>query len=227
MKLGLILTAGGYGKRVGNPIPKQFHLIKGKAIFIHSLQNLVNSIKFNSVVITYPVEYKKLMFDILIKNDFFDIEIIEGGKERFQSVWNALRSPQIQNTDFVFVHDAVRPFVRKDLVNRLYENVIKHKAVVPGILVKDTLKEIDHDGFVSKTISRTNIVAIQTPQAFSTSLLISAYEKAISEGFSFTDEAGFVEYFGHKVKVVEGDENNIKITTPQDLLYAEFIISTL
>lgn len=225
MKFGLILTAGGIGKRISAPIPKQFHTIKGKEIFLFTLERLTNFFMFDVIAITYPAQYYKLIVQLLQRYQFENIELIEGGRERFYSVFNALKNFKIISTDYVFVHDAVRPFFSKDLIVKLYENVLKFNAVAPGIPIKDTLKEIDTEGMIKGTVDRSNIVAIQTPQAFKTSLLFSAFEKAIQEGKVFTDEAGVVENYGHKVKFIEGEEMNIKITTPYDLLYAEFLSS--
>ncbi len=223
MKFALILTAAGIGKRIQTPIPKQFHSIKGKEIFLFTLERLTNFFAFDVIAITYPTQHFKLMLHLLQKYQFNNIELIEGGIERFHSVLNALKNDKIKSTDFVFVHDAVRPFVTKDLLVRLYDNVLKFNAVAPGIPIKDTLKEVDSEGMIEKTIDRSNLVAIQTPQAFKTSLLLLAYEKAINDGKIFTDDAGVVENYGHKVKFIEGEEVNIKITTPSDLLYAEFL----
>lgn len=225
MNLGLIVTAAGTGKRIGSLIPKQFHSINGVPILILTLNNLTSSLKFNSIAVTYPKQHLNLVQEMLKKYDYDFVELVEGGEERCHSVWNALQSSRIRQTDYVFIHDAVRPFVSNELMIRLFDNVLKFDAVAPGISIKDTLKEIDKDEFIVKTIDRTNIVAIQTPQAFRTELIITAYKKGLSDSKIFTDEASVVEYFGVKVKYVDGDERNIKITTPQDLLYANFLAS--
>lgn len=226
MKLGLIVTAGGSGKRIGGLIPKQFHSINGIPILILTLKNMTNSLNFESIVVTYPKEHYKLVQEMLKKYEYDFVELVEGGEERFNSVWNALQSKQILQTDYVFIHDAVRPFVNKELVIRVYENLLRYDAVAPGIYIKDTLKKIDSQELIVETIDRTNIVAIQTPQGFRTELIHSAYKKALKDNKIFTDESAVVEYFGAKVKFVEGDERNIKITTPQDLFYANFLATT-
>jgi 2-C-methyl-D-erythritol 4-phosphate cytidylyltransferase len=159
----------------------------------------------------------------LESGNYPDIDLVEGGEERFHSVWNALQTHQIQQTDIVFIHDAVRPFVSKNLMIRIYENVLKYNAVAPGVKIKDTVKEIDNDSFIIHTIDREKLVAIQTPQAYKTTLLTEAYKKALQDGKTFTDEAGILEYYGERVKLVEGDEKNIKITTPDDLILASFL----
>jgi len=223
MKLGLIITAGGTGKRIGGVIPKQFHTISGKPIILQTIENILKALKFDAIVVTYPLEFLKLITELLEKGNYPDIDLVEGGEERFHSVWNALQTHQIQQTDIVFIHDAVRPFVSKNLMIRIYENVLKYNAVAPGVKIKDTVKEIDNDGFIIHTIDREKLVAIQTPQAYKTTLLTEAYKKALQDGKTFTDEAGILEYYGERVKLVEGDEKNIKITTPDDLILASFL----
>ncbi|MGC8749130.1 MAG: 2-C-methyl-D-erythritol 4-phosphate cytidylyltransferase [Candidatus Kapaibacteriota bacterium] len=221
--LGLVIAAGGTGKRIGGLIPKQFHTINGKPILLATLEKIISILRFDTIVITYPQEHYKIMQELLEKAKIENVELVEGGPTRFESIWNALRTRSIRQTDFVFVHDAVRPFVTKELIIRIYDAVLRFNAVAPGVKIKDTIKELDSEEFITGTIDRSNLVAIQTPQAFKTSLLISAYEKAFSEGKSFTDEAGVVEYFGKPVKFVEGLETNIKITTPQDLILANLM----
>jgi 2-C-methyl-D-erythritol 4-phosphate cytidylyltransferase len=223
MKLGLIITAGGTGKRIGGVIPKQFHTISGKPIILQTIENILKALKFDAIVVTYPLEFLKLITELLESGNYPDIDLVEGGEERFHSVWNALQTHQIQQTDIVFIHDAVRPFVSKNLMIRIYENVLKYNAVAPGVKIKDTVKEIDNDSFIIHTIDREKLVAIQTPQAYKTTLLTEAYKKALQDGKTFTDEAGILEYYGERVKLVEGDEKNIKITTPDDLILASYL----
>lgn len=225
MRIGLIIAAGGTGKRIGGIIPKQFHTLQGKPILVVTLERMLASLRFDTIVLTYPREYFNLTNDVLEKANFSQIHLVEGGTTRFESVWNALQTNSIRETDFVFVHDAVRPFVNKELIIRVYDNVLRYNAVAPGVKIKDTIKEIDNEEFIIRTIDRSNLVAIQTPQAYRTSLLISAFENAISEGKIFTDEAGVVENFGERVKIVAGSETNIKITTQEDLLLASFLFT--
>lgn len=226
MKLGLIVAAGGTGKRIGGIIPKQFHTLQGKPILILTIERILASLHFDSVVVTYPREFHNLTSELLEKANFSNVHLVEGGPTRFDSVWNALQTNSIRETNYVFVHDAVRPFVTKELIIRIYDNLLRYNAVAPGVKLKDTIKEINTQDYIVRTIDRTNLVAIQTPQAFRTQLLISAFEKAIAEGKVFTDEAGAVENLGEKVKIVLGSDTNIKITTPEDLLLASFL-STL
>ncbi len=225
MKIGLILTAGGIGSRFNSKVPKQFLPLKGKPLFIYTLENLFKAIDFHTIVITYPNNWKNVLLENMNELPFLGkIEFVEGGSERFYSIWNALQKKSLKFSDIIMVHDAVRPFVTKDLLERLINHIKEFDGVIPGIKIKDTLKKVDENGLVSLTINRENIYAIQTPQTFKTNVLLDAYQKSIEEGKTFTDDAGAVEFAGYKVKVVDGSEYNIKITTPRDFEYAEFLL---
>jgi 2-C-methyl-D-erythritol 4-phosphate cytidylyltransferase len=224
MKIGLILTAGGIGKRFGSETPKQFVFLKGKPLFILTLDNLLKIQEFNNIILTYPKSWENVFFDLIEQfPPSRTVDFVEGGSERFYSVWNALQHPSIKSTDIVLIHDAVRPFVTSSLIERLLNGIANFDGVIPGIKVKDTLKESDENGVVLHTLNRDKIFAIQTPQAFKTQILVESYSKAINEGKIFTDDSGVAEFAGFKIKIVEGEEINIKITTPLDFAFAEFL----
>jgi len=224
MKIGLILTAGGIGKRFGSETPKQFVFLKGKPLFILTLDNLLKIQEFNNIILTYPKSWENVFFDLIEQfPPSRTVDFVEGGSERFYSVWNALQHPSIQSTDIVLIHDAVRPFVTSSLIERLLNGIANSDGVIPGIKVKDTLKESDENGVVLHTLNRDKIFAIQTPQAFKTQILVESYSKAINDGKIFTDDSGVAEFAGFKIKIVEGEEINIKITTPLDFAFAEFL----
>jgi 2-C-methyl-D-erythritol 4-phosphate cytidylyltransferase len=224
MKIGLILTAGGIGKRFGSETPKQFVFLKGKPLFILTLDNLLKIQEFHNIILTYPKSWENVFFDLIEQfPPSRTVDFVEGGSERFYSVWNALQHPSIQSTDIVLIHDAVRPFVTSSLIERLLNGIANFDGVIPGIKVKDTLKESDENGVVLHTLNRDKIFAIQTPQAFKTQILAESYSKAINDGKIFTDDSGVAEFAGFKIKIVEGEEINIKITTPLDFAFAEFL----
>jgi 2-C-methyl-D-erythritol 4-phosphate cytidylyltransferase len=224
MKIGLILTAGGIGKRFGSETPKQFVFLKGKPLFILTLDNLLKIQEFHNIILTYPKSWENVFFDLIEQfPPSRTVDFVEGGSERFYSVWNALQHPSIKSTDIVLIHDAVRPFVTSSLIERLLNGIANFDGVIPGIKVKDTLKEADENGVVLHTLNRNKIFAIQTPQAFKTQILAESYSKAINEGKIFTDDSGVAEFAGFRIKIVEGEEINIKITTPLDFAFAEFL----
>jgi 2-C-methyl-D-erythritol 4-phosphate cytidylyltransferase len=224
MKIGLILTAGGIGKRFGSETPKQFVFLKGKPLFILTLDNLLKIQEFHNIILTYPKSWENVFFDLIEQfPPSRTVDFVEGGSERFYSVWNALQHPSIKSTDIVLIHDAVRPFVTSSLIERLLNGIANFDGVIPGIKVKDTLKESDENGVVLHTFNRDKIFAIQTPQAFKTQILVESYSKAINDGKIFTDDSGVAEFAGFKIKIVEGEEINIKITTLLDFAFAEFL----
>ena len=224
MKIGLILTAGGIGKRFGSETPKQFVFLKGKPLFILTLDNLLKIQEFNNIILTYPKSWENVFFDLIEQfPPSRTVDFVEGGSERFYSVWNALQHPSIKSTDIVLIHDAVRPFVTSSLIERLLNGIANFDGVIPGIKVKDTLKESDENGVALHTLNRNKIFAIQTPQAFKTQILVESYSKAINDGKIFTDDSGVAEFAGFRIKIVEGEEINIKITTPLDFAFAEFL----
>ena len=152
--------------------------------------------------------------------------VVEGGSERMFSIKNALAAVP-EDSNYVAVHDAVRPFLSVELFDSLVDTVKIYKAVIPGIGVTDTIKVKDDFNFIESTPNRDKLVAVQTPQIFSKSILIEAYENAIVKGFMGTDDASLVELSGHKIRLVAGDPQNFKITWPDDIAKAEKIINRL
>jgi len=149
--------------------------------------------------------------------------LLPGGKERQDSVWAGLQKLGA-DTDLVAVHDGARPLLSLAVVLRLVYEAEKWGAAIPGIVSKDTIKSVDRDGFVRQTLDRSSVYAIQTPQIFKYMELRAAYEEAYKDNFQGTDDASLFEHYIGRVKVVEGDYNNLKITTPEDLTAAEALL---
>ncbi len=158
-------------------------------------------------------------------DDFHPRRVIvtTGGAERQESIELALKHPALAESEIVLVHDAVRPFTTSSLVRGLIENAREFGAAIPGLEPKETIKQVDRNGFVQQTYKRSSLISVQTPQAFRRELLIEAYEAARMDNISVTDDASVVEYAGYPVKVIPGEEDNIKITTPRDWELAEKI----
>lgn len=151
--------------------------------------------------------------------------IVEGGTERQQSIHAALQHAVISDSSLVFVHDAVRPFATFDLYRRVGLAAMEHGAAIPGLAVRDTIKSVFDGGIVEATLPRSVLRAVQTPQCFRAGVLRSAYAHAAELGITATDDASLVEAIGIPVLCVEGDERNIKVTTPLDLLIAEAFLA--
>lgn len=218
--LTFIITAGGIGKRMGGSIPKQFLLLNDKPILMHTIEHIHAFDSSAELIVTLPGDYLK-DWDEMCQKYAFDIrhEVITGGEERFDSIKNALEKA---NGDWIAVHDGVRPFVNKSVLNQLLVEVKSHRAVIPVIPVKETLRIVDGEN--NATVHRDHYRVVQTPQVFEAKLIKKAYEQKYVT--SFTDDASVVEAIGARVHLIPGNDENIKITTPLDLSVAAIILKT-
>lgn len=217
-----IVLAAGKGRRMKSGVPKQFLATHGVPLIVRTLQVFEDSPEIADILLVTSADYVGYCRDLAAQYHLTKIrQVVEGGKERYDSVWNALCA--CPNADYVLIHDGARPFITEEIISRCCEAVRVHKAVAVGMPSKDTVKIADEDGFVKSTPARKNVWTIQTPQAFSRELIIEANEtlKKRPEGMAgVTDDAMIVEASGlAKVKLVEGSYENIKITTPDDLRY--------
>lgn len=218
---GVIVVAAGRGTRMGTVESKQYLLLDGKPIFIHTLEVFRRHPWISQIVlVTGKQDVDRCRSWIAEYGIGEQIQVIPGGAERQDSVRQGLLH---LSTPWVLVHDGVRPFVTSEQITACCEAVRTHGAAVLAVPVKDTIKQADAQGFVAATPDRRSLWAIQTPQAFRRTDLLAAHERATAEGFVGTDDAMLVERLGIPVRLVEGAYDNIKITTPEDLDYAEFI----
>jgi 2-C-methyl-D-erythritol 4-phosphate cytidylyltransferase len=212
--IGIILAAGK-SKRFGNE-DKLLQDLDGKPVIYYSLLTFEEIDEISSILLVSDRKKLELLRDLIEKWRFKKVEnIIEGGEERQDSVYNALKF--ISSCDFVLIHDSARPLVSKNLIKKLIMEGKEKKVVITGIPVKDTIKLINTDGKVERTLPRDKLWQIQTPQFFEFSLILSAYEKAMTERFYGTDDSVLVERLGIPVYIIEGEPWNIKITTKDDL----------
>jgi 2-C-methyl-D-erythritol 4-phosphate cytidylyltransferase len=219
MKCVLIIPAAGIGSRFDSKIPKQFTKLDGKEIIIHTVERFSNMKEIDSIVIASQKDYFKKIIRLLLKYGITKpAKIVAGGKERHDSVFNALLNSGCSKGDIVLIHDSVRPFVSEKLIKKLIQTAIKYKAVIPVISLNDTIKEVRNNTIV-RTILREKFKRAQTPQVFEYSTLLNAFAYAKKSKFIGTDEASVAEYNKVKVKVIEGELTNIKITQKSDLKY--------
>jgi 2-C-methyl-D-erythritol 4-phosphate cytidylyltransferase len=215
-----IVLAAGKGKRMESDVPKQYIELKGKPIIYYSLNQFQQSnIVDEIILVTGKDEIQYCKDEIVDKYAFYKVKnIIEGGKERYHSVSNAVGT--IKECDYIFIHDGARPFIEEAIISKLYYAVKEHKACVVGVKTKDTVKIADEEEFICATPNRSLIWNVQTPQVFEGKLIKKAYEKLLkTDCENITDDAMVVEsMLQYKVKLVEGDYENIKITTPFDLI---------
>lgn len=219
--VGVIVVAAGRGTRMGTKESKQYLMLDNKPIIMHTLEvfhqhHLISQI----VLVTGASDIERCQAWVNQYGLETKVQVVEGGNERQHSVYQGLRAI---STPWVLVHDGVRPFVAEQHITACYEAAKETGAAVLAVPVKDTIKQVDEHGNVIATPKRESLWAIQTPQAFQYDMLLEAHESAMSAGFIGTDDAMLIERLGMTVKVAQGDYRNVKITTPDDLIYAEFV----
>jgi len=225
MKVSAIIPAAGQGTRMGSAIPKQFLSLQGKPILHHTLMAFEASGQVDSVILVVPEKDSAAAKKEWLQGYDIVKKIVVGGKERQDSVYNGFQALDA-DTDVVLVHDGVRPFVTGDMIQRAIEAAKNFGAAITAIPVNDTIKLANADGFVEKTVDRSGLWRIQTPQAFQYAVLNEAFQKAVQDSYYGTDEGSLLEYAGKKVKIIEGSEMNIKITRQEDLILGEAILNS-
>jgi 2-C-methyl-D-erythritol 4-phosphate cytidylyltransferase len=228
MQVFAILPAAGLGTRMAGPQPKQFLILSGLPILIHSLRAFaaVKRVTAIYVAVRKP-EMERVQAQIAEYGFAGRVKVVEGGNNRQESVSHALAALPAQPDDIVLVHDAVRPLIDAATIDRTIDAVAEHGAAIVGLPAVDTIKQVErtaHGALVTATIPREYIVLAQTPQGFRFGLLQKAFAEATADGFVGTDEASVVERAGLPVAVVHGSQVNLKITQPGDLELAEFYL---
>ncbi len=219
MKKYVVIVAGGSGSRMNSAIPKQFLLLKGKPVLYYSISTFLKAYDNITVILVLPAEHIAAGEEIVAT--YFSesgIQLTTGGHTRFHSVQNGLQL--VEKDSIVLVHDAVRCMISTDLVHRCVESALEHGSAVPVISSKDSVRILTENG--NEAIERNQVKLVQTPQAFNSNILLPAFKTIFNE--KFTDEATVVEAYGQKVQLVQGEDSNIKITMPVDLLIAEKLL---
>ena len=217
----IIIVAGGKGLRMGSDIPKQFLPIGGKPVLMRTLERFREYDANLQIILVLPEAQQDYWKDLCEKYDFkVTYQLANGGQTRFHSVQNGLALVPDDAEGVVGVHDGVRPFPSIEVIKNCYETARKTKAVIPVIPVVETVRHLEDDNSV--TVPRDKYRLVQTPQTFDIQLLKAANRQPYNDGF--TDDASVVESYGHAITLVEGNRENIKITTPYDLKIAEVLI---
>lgn len=226
-RVAVLIAAAGMGKRMNAKINKQYIKIKEKAVIERTIDAFEKSNLIDEMIIVVREdEIKFFEEEILSKNNYkTNIKLARGGRERFDSVKNGLNKVS-KDMDVVLIHDGARPFIDKKLIENSIQGVIDYNACILGVKVKDTIKSVTEDGFVDKTLKRSTLWSIQTPQSFYLKDIIKAYEE-VELTKDITDDSSVFEKWGRSVKIVEGSYNNIKITTQEDLIFAENILKQM
>lgn len=226
MKNAAIVLAGGSGRRMHSNVKKQYLLIGDKPVLYYSLEAFQSSSLIDEIILVCSHEdIEQCREEIVVRYGFTKVKkIVAGGKERHDSVFEGLKA--LEDCTYVMIHDGARPFIDEEMLERIWSQLPSVRACTVGMPVKDTIKLSDTLGFVEKTLPRERLWNIQTPQAFAYDLIRRAHELR-AEGLleaQITDDAMLIEYTEQiPVKLIEGSYENIKITTPEDLLYAELI----
>ena len=221
MKKHIIIVAGGKGLRMGGDIPKQFLPVCGKPVLMRTLEAFHVYDASIHLILVLPVSQQAYWKQLCEEYQFnLAHEIADGGETRFHSVKNGLAL--VKEDGLVGVHDGVRPFVSQEVIARCYDEALSLKAVIPVVGVVETVRHLTEEG--SETVPRDQYKLVQTPQVFDVALLRRAYEQTYTD--MFTDDASVVEALGEKVYLVEGNRENIKLTTPFDLKLAELLCLT-
>jgi 2-C-methyl-D-erythritol 4-phosphate cytidylyltransferase len=218
MSCYIIIPAGGIGKRFGSKLPKQFYKINGKEIIIRTIEKFLMSRNVSGIYVAMNKKYLNYFEKLLKKYDLTSVVIIvQGGKIRQDSVFNALGEINARDEDIILVHDAVRPYLSVKLINKVIKCAEKKNTAVPVLNVNDTVKKVGNNNSIDKTLDRNEIKLAQTPQAFKYYILLNSFIVAHKNKFIGTDESSIVEYCGYKVHIIPGEENNIKITKKTDI----------
>lgn len=217
-----IILSGGKGKRMGREVSKQYIEIDGKPILYYTLKSFIENKNIDEVILVIPKEEKEYCEkNILLKYSLKVDKIVFGGAERQDSVFNGL--VEASGSKYVLIHDGARPFVSEKIIKEGIELVKEYKAVAPGVMPKDTIKVRSDNGYSEETLERSKLVAVQTPQIFDYNLILSCHKRVKEEKVLVTDDTMVVEMYGEKVYLYDGDYTNIKITTPEDLVLAEYL----
>lgn len=225
MKVVALIAAAGKSKRMNARINKPFIPISGKHILAYTIEKFEKCKLIDKIYLIISPEEKEICRkNIILRYGFSKVqELVDGGETRQDSVYNGIKALD-EDTDIVVIHDGARPLVEETIILDSIENAQKYGAAIAAIRAKDTIKKSGKNFFISKTFNRAEIWRAQTPQTFKYDIILPAYHQAYKEKYLTTDDAAIVERYGHKVKLIIGSEENIKITTPFDIIVAENLL---
>lgn len=216
----VLVVAGGQGLRMGSDLPKQFIPVAGKPVLMHTLEAFNRYDSSVRLILVLPESHQAYWHELCAKYNFnISHQITSGGETRFHSVCNGLKL--VTSSGLVAVHDGVRPLVSSEVIAACFKEAALHGTAIPVLPMVDSLREYTEDGSIP--VDRARYCAVQTPQVFKSELLLSAYERPYE--LCFTDDASAVESSGYAVNLIPGNRENIKITTPFDLLITEAVLN--
>lgn len=218
-KFYAIIVAGGSGSRMQSVIPKQFLLLNGKPVIMHTINAFYESVNQLAIIVVLHADYHQYWQQLCEEHNFKTPHyLISGGETRFHSVKNGLAL--IEDDAVVAIHDAVRPLVSVDIINEAYNYAIKHGNAIVAVKSRDSIRQVKNQ--ISHALIRDEIYLVQTPQTFQSALLKAAYQQEFNT--NFTDDASVVEQLGININIIPGSYTNIKITYPEDIDIAEMLL---
>lgn len=221
--ISAIILAGGKGKRMSSKISKQYIELKGKPILYYTLTKFINCKEVDNIILVLPKDEIEFCKKEILEKYSLEVDmIVEGGKERQDSVFNALM--KINDSEIILIHDGARPFTSEKIIKDGIKYAKIYGAAAPGVTPKDTIKVVDENGFSKHTPDRKALFAIQTPQVFKLEVIKECHKKIKEENISVTDDTMVVEHYNNKVYLYNGEYTNIKVTTPEDLILAEKLV---
>ncbi len=225
MYVTAIIPAAGIGVRMGGTVRKQFLELGNMPVIAHAIMKFQTAGIIDSICLVAPPDMAEYCTSEIVKRyDFTKVaEVVAGGKERQDSVYNGLMRVDPE-ANIIAIHDGVRPFVTEDIIRETIITADKYGAAVAAIPEKDTVKEVSEDLIIGRTLNRKLLWRIQTPQVFRRDIIEDAFKMAKNDGYYGTDEASLVERAGHSVRIVHGSDFNIKITTPEELIFGKAIL---
>ncbi len=219
-RLNVVVTAAGMSRRMG--VNKLLLPLGGVPLLVKTCAVFEGCSAVKTIVVTAPAGLEEQYAELLRQHGIAKVsQVVTGGAERQDSIYQALLALKAETEDYVAIHDAARPMVTPELIDRLCQALAVADGVIPAVAVKDTIKRVDEDGVVVETLVRSQLRAVQTPQIFRFGRLLQAYHRAKESGFLGTDDASLVEADGGVVRVVEGDYRNLKVTTAEDMVALE------
>lgn len=220
MKYYAIIVGGGSGSRMQSDLPKQFMLLNGKPVLMHTLEAFYHSELKPEIILVLNIDFHTFWEDLCIKHNFtIPHKLVKGGLQRFHSVKNGINS--IKNKGIIAIHDAVRPLISNELITKSFLKAEELGNAIVAIKSKDSVRQLN--GKTSKALNRDEIYLVQTPQTFSSEILNKAYNQDFRN--EFTDDASVVERMGISINIIEGENKNIKITFPEDIQLAELYMN--
>lgn len=219
-KHGVVIVAGGSGSRMQTALPKQFLMLGGLPVVARTINTFAEALPSADIVVVLPEAHIPLWRNLEARFDVAPHRCVAGGSERFYSVKCGIDALG-EDVEYIAVHDGVRALVTKRLIIRTLLDAEKSGATIPVVEVADSFRRVEGDS--SYIVPRAELRAVQTPQIFAAELLRKAYEQPFDR--SFTDDASVVEAMGHRISLVEGERSNLKLTTPEDLEWAEYYLS--